>query len=81
MNGVEGGKGTCYPWKEKGQCSQGDRCSFRHESNDRAQKPDHNAATLSEPSMSRRRSVSKKREVSKAKVTMVPFFDNRAGTI
>ena len=63
MNGVEGGKGTCYQWKEKGQCSQGDRCSFRHESNDRAQKPDHNAATLFEPSMSRGRSVSKKRSI------------------
>ena len=37
--GVEGGKGTCYQWKEKGQCSQGDRCSFRHETQDRAQKP------------------------------------------
>ena len=34
--GVEGGKGTCYQWKEKGQCSKGDQCSFRHESNDRA---------------------------------------------
>ena len=26
--GVEGGKGTCYQWKENGQCSQGDQCSF-----------------------------------------------------
>ena len=23
--GVEGGKGTCYQWKEKGQCSKGDQ--------------------------------------------------------
>ena len=53
MSGVGGGKGTCYQWKEKGQCSKGDQCSFRHESNDRAQKPDHNAATPSEPSFSR----------------------------
>ena len=53
-------KGTFYQWKEKGQCSQGDQRSFRHESNDRAQKPDHNAATPSEPSLSRGRSVSKK---------------------
>ena len=58
MNGVEGGKGTCYQWEEKGQCSKGDQCSFRHESNDRAQKPEHNAATPSEPSLSRGRSVS-----------------------
>ena len=30
LTGVEGGKGICYQCKEKGQCSQGDRCSFRH---------------------------------------------------
>ena len=29
--GVERGKGICFQWKEKGQCSQGDRYSFRHE--------------------------------------------------
>ena len=34
--GVERGKGTCYQWKEKDQCSKGDKCSFWHESNDRA---------------------------------------------
>ena len=55
LGGVEGRKGICYLWKEKGQCSKGDQCSFRHESNDRAQKPEHTAATLSEPSMSRGR--------------------------
>ena len=63
MSDVEGGKGTCYQWKEKGQCSKGDKCSFQHESNDRAQNPDHNAATPSEPSFSRGRSVSKKRSI------------------
>ena len=62
-SGVEGGRGTCYQWKEKGQCSKGDQCSFRHESNDRAQKPEHTAATPSEPSFSRGRSVSKKRSI------------------
>ena len=41
----EGRKGTCYQWKEKGQCSQGDCCSFRHVTQDRAQKPEHTAAT------------------------------------
>ena len=31
-SGIErGGKGTCYQWKEKGQRSRGDQCSFRHE--------------------------------------------------
>ena len=63
MSGVEWGKGICYQWKEKGQCSKGDKCSFRRESNDRAQKPDHNAATLSEPSLSRGRSVWRKRSI------------------
>ena len=61
MSGVEGGKGICYQWKEKGQCSKGDQCSFRHESNDRAPKPEHTAATPSEPSTARGRSVSRKR--------------------
>ena len=61
QSGVEGGKGICYQWKEKGQWLQGDRYSFRHETNDRAQKPEHTAATLSEPTASRGRSVSRKR--------------------
>ena len=54
--GVEGGKGTCYHWKEKGQCSKGDQCSFRNETQDRAQKPEHTAATPAEPAHSRGRS-------------------------
>ena len=33
LSGVEGGKGICYQWKEKGQCSKGDQRSFRHVSN------------------------------------------------
>ena len=61
--GVEGGKGTCYQSKEKGQCSQGDRCSFRHKTQDRVQKPEHTTATLSEPTVSRDRSVSRKRSI------------------
>ena len=53
----------CYQWKEKGQCSNGDQYSFRHESNDHAQKPAPKAATPSEPSMTRGRSVSRKRSI------------------
>ena len=49
--------------KKEAECSKGDQCSFRHESNDRAHRPDHNAATASEPSSSRGRSVSNKRSV------------------
>ena len=63
LSGVEGGKGICYQWKAKGQCSQGDRCSFRHESNDRAQKPEPKAATASEPAFSRGGSVSRKTSI------------------
>ena len=62
ITGVEGGKGTCYQWK-KDQCSQGDRCSFWHETHDRAQKPEHTAATPSEPTASRGPSVSRKRSI------------------
>ena len=61
--GVEGGKGVCYERKEKGQCSHGDRCSFRHETQDRVQKPEHTAATPSEPTASRVRIVSRKRSI------------------
>ena len=71
---VEGGKGTCYKWKEKGQCSQGDRCSLRHETQDREQKPEH----TSYPSQPYHDvEVCRGREASEAKVTMGPFFDNR----
>ena len=28
--GVERGRGICYQWKEKGQCSKGKQCSFWH---------------------------------------------------
>ena len=73
-------KNICYQWKDKGQCSQGDRCSFRHESNDRAQKPEHNVATSSELSL-----VTKSKwveeEISEAIITMEPFSDNRADVI
>ena len=58
---VEGGKGTCYKWKVKGQCSQGVRCSFRHETRGSCTKTrTHN---LSEPTLSRGRSVSRKRSI------------------
>ena len=61
--GVEGGKGTRYQWNENGQCSKVDQYSFLHESNDRAQKPEHTAATPSEASFSRGRSVSRKKSI------------------
>ena len=54
LSGFEGGNGICYQWKEKGQCSKRNQCSFWHESDDRAQKP--------EP-QTRGRSVSRKRSI------------------
>ena len=63
LSGVEGGKGICYQWKEKRQCSKGDRCSSRNETQDRAQKPEHTATTPSEPTVSRGRCVSRKRSI------------------
>ena len=65
---VEGGTITCY------QCSQGDRYSFRHETQDRAQKQEHTDPTPSEPN-ELRIEVCRGREVSEAKATMGPFFD------
>ena len=44
ISGVARGKGICYQWKAKGQCSSGDKCSFRHDGDERAkptQKPFH----------------------------------------
>ena len=62
LSDVEGGKGIWYQWKERGQCSKGDQCSFRHESNDRA-KPTPKAERPSEPQSSKSRggSVPRKR--------------------
>ena len=65
---------------KKAHCSKGDQRSFRHESEDREQKPTPKAATPSEPSSTRGRSMSRK-TVSEEKVTLVCFFDNRADTI
>ena len=80
LSGIEKGKGICYQWKEEGQCSKGDQCSFQHESDDRA----HNTATIPPHCLSHPCHdvvVCRRKEVSKAKVTMVPFSDNRGDTI
>ena len=65
LSGVEGVKGICYQWKEKGQCSKGNQCSLWHESNDHAPNPTPFAATL----LSLRRGE----EVSEAKVILVHY--------
>ena len=63
LSGIERGKGICYQWKAKGQCSKGDQCSFQHESDDHAPKPTPKAAPPTEPSMTRGRTASRKRSV------------------
>ena len=60
LSGIERGKGICYQLTEKGQCSKGDQCSLRHESNDRAI-PTPKTAPPSEPPTPRGTSASKKR--------------------
>ena len=67
-------------WKEKGKCSKGDQCSFRHESNDRAPKPTPKTATPSEPSMTRGRSASRKRSVRGRSQTGRILRDAKQGT-
>ena len=74
------GKGTCYQWKEKGQCSKRDQCSFRRESDDHATKPTPRAAPPSETSMTRGE-VRREKEASEAEVRLADFFDNHADTI
>ena len=72
LRGVEGVKGICYQWKEKGQCSKGNQRSFWHESNDHAPKATPFAATPFEPAS--RRSIRGKSDPG-------ALFDNRAGVI
>ena len=79
--GVEGEKSTCYQWKEEGQWSKGDQCSFRHENNDRAQKTRTHCRHTFRAICSHEVEVCRRKGVSKAKVTMVPFFGNRADII
>ena len=61
LTDVEGGKGFCSKWKEKGQCSKGKQCSFWHESNDRAKKTRpqcrHTFRTILVTSVSKKRSI------------------------
>ena len=51
---------------------------FWHESNGRAQKPEHTAGHTFRAILLTRSKCVEENEVSKAKVTMVPFSDNRA---
>ena len=46
LSGVEKGQGVCYQWKAKGQCSRGDKCSFRHDGFERAKLTPKSRTTL-----------------------------------
>ena len=48
LSGIERGKGECYQWKAKGQCSRGDKRSFRHDV-DKCAKTKPKTAPPSEP--------------------------------
>ena len=79
--GVEGGKGICYQWKEQGKV-------FRKETvavsamRKRSCAKTQNTLPPQLPSQPYHEvEVCRGRQVSEAKVTMVPFFDNRADII
>ena len=76
LTGVEGGKGICYQWKEKTSARRETSAVPSMRVTIVRKNPEHNAATPSEPTVPRGRCRRKK--VSKAKATMMPFFDNRA---
>ena len=59
LSGIERGQGECYQWKAKGQSPRGDKCSFRHDSDERA-KSTPKATPSSEPPTQRGRSASRK---------------------
>ena len=59
LSGVEKRQGVCCHWKAKGQCSKGDRCSFRHDSDERA-KSTPKTTPSSEPPTQKGRSASRK---------------------
>ena len=80
LSGVEGGKGICYQWKEKGPVFESRPMQFpmrvtivRENQNP---KPPH---LLSH--QCHEVEVCQGKDVFEAKATMVPFFDNRADMI
>ena len=83
QRGVERGQGECYQWKAKGQCSRGDKCSFRHDEDKRA-KPTPKTAPPSEPPTQRGGSASRKKNLRgwspSGKVARQPCRDYLKGT-
>ena len=60
--GVERGQEERHQWKATGQCSRGDKCSFRHDSHDR-EKPTPKTAPSSDRPTPSGRSASRKRSL------------------
>ena len=63
--------------KKKTSVRKGDKCSFWHVSDDRAQKKKKRSPHIPSPRC-HEVEVCRRKEASEAKVTVVPFFDNRA---
>ena len=63
LSGVEGGKDICYQWKEKRSVFARRPMQFPTRDPRSCAKPEHTAATPSGPTISRGRSVSRKRSI------------------
>ena len=75
--GVEGGKGICYQWKEKASVRM--ETSAVSVTKPKIVRKNQNTLPPRVPSQSYHEvEVCRGREASEAKVTMGPFFDNRA---
>ena len=61
--GIKRRQRVCCQWQAKEQCSRGDKCSFRHDGNERA-KPTPKTAPFPEPPTPRGRSAKRKRNLS-----------------
>ena len=71
------GQGECWQWKGNGQCSKGDNCSFRHDTNKRAKSSQPNPS----PESSTQQTVKKKQReprVPEAEAQLVKWLVCRA---
>ena len=75
---IERGKGICYQWKAKGQCSRGGQCSFWHDGDECAKSTPKDAPSSEHPSP-RGRSASRKGALE-ARVRLGRPLDSRAKT-
>ena len=79
MSDVVRDKEICYQWKEKDQCSKGDMCCCRHESNDDPPKSTQKAISLSKSSVTRGKKCREK-EVSETEVSRADTFTKETCT-